>query len=214
MRWRWAYLFENTATFSMDDLVSDIESAGITLANPDSGRITRLTADGLPLAPTNPDSGNQISSSQAELASLVNSGHDVPFQWWLDSGRDIFCSIHRISAETLAELYDLGGLSTEEVVRLFEALLAHFLTGVESGSSQGLIFDPKGVNEDFDWKEYFLNPSDRPRSLPEFALLPSTLADRFKIYPDIHLIEHLGPYTLVTERNSPLLNARRRVAGP
>src|SRR5277367_1246393 len=155
MKWNWAYLFEKLP-FSFDELVKDIESAGLMLCNPSSMRITRLTANGLPLDPGKPGSGNQIPSSQSELGSLIYSGHEVPFQWWLDPSRDIFCSIQKISDELLAELYDLGGLTDEEGITLYASLLRRFSRGVAKSSSVGLVFDPKGANEDFDWKEFLL----------------------------------------------------------
>ena len=205
MRFCWAYLFEKTEGFSFDDLVRDIEQFGFRLANPESGRVTRLTVDGFGVEPTKPNSEVQIVSSQHELASLIRSGYEVPFQWWADSQMDIFCSIGRISADILAEVYDLEVLHNDQKLRLYRALFTRFLKGLGRDSSLGFIFDPKGVNEDFDWKEYFLHRKPKPGPLPEVIVLPTNQADRLKTKTDVHLVEPVGQFTLVAQQKSPLV---------
>ena len=200
--WCWAYLFEKTDGFSFDELVRDIGRFGFRLANPESGRVTRLTVDGFGVEPTKPGSEVQIVSSQHELASLISSGYEVPFQWWTHLGTDVFCNIRRISAEILAQLYDLQIVDSDEKLRLYRALFARFQKGVERGSSLGLIFDPKGLNEDFDWKEYFLKPKRGPWHLPDVVILDPKLAKRLRTKTKLHLIEHLGQFTMIARRDS------------
>ena len=161
MRWRWAYRFERRETpTDLMELTVTFQACGFHLKNPGTGRITLLSPE-----------GDQIESSEPELAALLRRDTAVRFQWWIDDCLDVFCSIERLPNNVTRHSLELGLLNEENLNRFADALVASVGRSVAFNESVGAVIEPLHYG-DFDadeWTAFFLN-SDRLPTWPQILI--------------------------------------------
>jgi len=100
---RRAYLFELWKDpFDLLELSRSLDSGGLTVRNPGSGRVTRLSSG-----------GDQIETVEKDLESLIRNHGGVPFQTWADHRVDVFCQLDYLRNNLVRHCYEVSGLYAE-----------------------------------------------------------------------------------------------------
>ncbi|AUX25661.1 hypothetical protein SOCEGT47_062100 [Sorangium cellulosum] len=97
--------------------------------------------------------GEQFESSECDLRRCLSAGVDVSFQWWFEEDHSVYCRVRREECVDVVEL-GMEGCSEDELRVIGEALCERFVSG--GSVSVGLVFDPCGLSEDYDWDLFFL----------------------------------------------------------
>ena len=128
--------------FSLDALEKMLRLAGLSMVHPSTQLVTGLDRQ-----------GEQLSLSPDELRQAVGLGHGVSFQWWFADDHDVYCRIRGVEGISVVEL-GMEGCDLTELRRIRSALERGF--GLSDESSVGLVFDPQGVTEDYEWDRFFV----------------------------------------------------------
>lgn len=138
---RVAYLFEKNLGFSFRELERDLGSAGLSVLEPSSGLVVSLDTLG--------------SSSLKPYEVFLHEATHAPivrFEWYFDKLANIYCLIKVCDDLRIIKL-GLEGSNRQERMRIALALEKRFIQ--EPSRSVGLVFDPEGYSEDYDWSSLF-----------------------------------------------------------
>ncbi|MFE8604557.1 hypothetical protein [Archangium violaceum] len=141
---RIALLYEVGSSGTLIDSMAEVLArAGLSLAHPESGQAVVLDQE-----------GEQSLASAAELRRLLEETGTVRFQWWFAKDHDVYCRVRREGDLHVIELGLEGSNATERAL-VGEVLQERFKAGNEA--SVGLVLDPEGVTEDYDWDRFFIS---------------------------------------------------------
>jgi hypothetical protein len=180
MATRSAFIYANSqSAVSLPRLLAAVGRVGLTLEDPSSGKVLMLAWD-----------GDQVAVGSSEIAGRIEHGEDTSFQMWFAKNHSLYV---RAKASPDASVVELGmeGTSEQERITLRAALEAYFNALAGEGAAMGLIFDPIGLAEDYDWNRFFLmgetlNPAAFPFGLPDPLVLTRSLVGRvsgFLVHP-------------------------------
>jgi hypothetical protein len=140
---RFAYLYEASGAISAAEILRVLGPAGLQLANPDSGRITRLDAE-----------GEQVPVTLAELDEQLANDTELSFQLWFAGDHDLYVRLRRTPNARVLEL-GMEGTSPAERARIAAALRAYVVS--RPALCMGLVFAPEGGTTDYVWDAFFLS---------------------------------------------------------
>src|SRR4029077_16985818 len=112
VRHGWAYIYEYPpASSRFDELVDHLTLDRITLADPGTGTVTRLSP-----------AGDRVSSSRDDIRAECVASQRVDFNFYLAPSDNVFCSIEKIQPEVVRESFGLDGKTEEQSLRFIEDL--------------------------------------------------------------------------------------------
>lgn len=140
---RLAYLYElDTKKEYLFNLLHDLAHAGISLARPHGDQVFRIDS-----------TGNQLQSSGSELQQQLSDERSTRFLMWMGEAQDIYCRIRAFSDVIVAD-FGLEGCDLAEIRRISSTIRRRFFDG--QTRSIGMVVDPVGISEDYDWDHFFL----------------------------------------------------------
>ncbi len=159
MRRGWVYLYESPpAPIRFEELVDQLRHNGISLADPGTGRVIRLST-----------TGEQILSSREDIIGELANATEVSFNLYFAPSDNVFCSIRKLNDETLREGYSLDGKTEEESQHIIENLTRLFCKRAENGAAFGFVVDKYAeLHREFHWDDFFLWDTNSP---PEWPML-------------------------------------------
>jgi len=146
------------ASSRFDELVDHFALDGITLMEPGTGKVLRVS----PV-------GDQIPSSREDIrAKCVNSQH-VNFNFYLAPSDSVFCSIEQVRPDVVCESFSLDGKTEEQSLRVVEDLVQLFCRRAKKGLAFGFVADRYAeLHQHFHWHDFFIGEESRP---PEWLLV-------------------------------------------
>lgn len=171
------------STFSLDSLEKTLRLAGLSMVHPSTQLVMALD-----------NQGEQFSLSLDDLRHAIGQEHGVSFQWWFADDHDVYCRIRGVGNISVVEL-GMEGCDLTELRGVRNALEGQF--GQSDESSMGLVFDPQGVTEDYEWDRFFvrgeqLDTAAFSRGFPEVLGVRSC---------DFARVGHLPSDVVVTARD-------------
>src|SRR6266850_5728582 len=131
MRHGWVYIYESPpASERFEELVDHFALDGISLTNPGTGRAISLS----PI-------GEQILTTREGILKELTERKEVPFNFYLDSTTNLFCSIDKLNDKVLREGYSLDGKTEQESERVIKSLTDLFCKRAENRVAFGLVVD-------------------------------------------------------------------------
>jgi len=148
---RIALLYElGSAVDMLDSLERTLVPVGLRLTHPSSGRVVLLDDEGEPM---------EVAPEELRLRLLTE--RDVRFQWWFTGEHDVYCRVRQEGGIRIAAL-GMEGCSEAELEAIGTLLQDRFVSG--GAASVGLVFDPQGATEDYDWDRFFVQKEELPVS--------------------------------------------------
>ena len=168
MRHGWAYIYGvPPASSRFDELVDHFARDGITLRNPATGEVTRVS----PV-------GDAIPSSREDIRQESAATKVVRFNFYVASSDNIFCSIEKIKPTIVREAFDLSAKNEEESFRIIRSLAQLFLKRAEKGLAFGFVADRYAeLHQRFHWDDFLLGGSANRRNGPSFGVAPKIFAN-------------------------------------
>ena len=153
MRHGWAYIYESPpASSRFDELVDHLTLDGITLADPGTGRVIRVSLV-----------GDQIVSSREEIRAECVATQTVNFNFYLAASDNVFCSLNKIQPEVLRESFALDGKTEEQSLRVTQDLIQLFSRRAAKGSAFGFVADRYAeLHQHFHWDDFFVGKECTP----------------------------------------------------
>lgn len=147
MRHGWVYIYESPpATKRFEELVEHLAMDGIVLANPATDVVMRLS----PI-------GEDIPSSFQGILEELEKSKVVPFNFYLDSSTNVFCSIDKLNRKIVRESYGLDGKTEPESWRVIESLISIFRKRTLDRVAFGFVADRNAeLHRFFEWNDFFL----------------------------------------------------------
>lgn len=144
--------------FSFGSLEGMLRSVGLSITHPSTHLVMVLD-----------DQGDRAALSLDAFRDLLHQSHGASFQWWLADDHDVYCRIREVGDVCVVEL-GMEGCNPAEIQRIRDALEAQI--GLSNEISIGLVFDPQGVTEDYEWDRFFVHgdrlcASDLPHGFPD-----------------------------------------------
>lgn len=173
MRYGWAYIYGSPpASSRFDELVEQFALDGITLGNPPTGAVWRIS----PV-------GDQIPSSREDIRAESIASSKVCFDFFIAPSDNIFCSIEKINAEVVRESFSLGAKSEEESFRIIENLIQLFSRRAANELAFGFVVDRWAeLHRDFHWDDFFVGVERTPPEWP-IVLGCSDNFSKFRVIP-------------------------------
>jgi hypothetical protein len=160
MTWKTACLYlKNYTRTDFSDCCALFGEYGILLTNPRSKCVTKLTEEGA-----------QVVVEAAHIYDCIASKQPVSFQWWVNSGVDIYCRI-RFAGNGAAMEYGLDGLG-EYTASVETVLEAYFNLLVQKNMIEVFYIDYWGVTEHFDWDAFACDRTHSLENLPAVLGIP------------------------------------------
>lgn len=159
MRHGWIYVYGSPpASSRFDELVDHFALNGITLIEPATGKVLRVSPVGDPIP----------SSREGIRAECVNSQH-VNFNFYLAPSDNVFCSIQQVRPDVVRESFSLDGKTEEQSVRVVEDLVQLFCRRANKGLAFGFVADRYAeLHQHFHWDDFFIGEKSTP---PEWPLV-------------------------------------------
>ncbi len=159
---------------SWESLRSSLLGVGLGLIHP-----------GLDVVITLDDEGERVYVSEEELERRVCSDAELRFQWWFAECESVYCRIRVRQAVRIVSL-GMEGCEDDQLRAIGSALLDRVAATVED--TIGLVFDPVGFTEDYDWDRFFIDKErlDVRESLsgfPDVLVVPDRDLDRLSNLP-------------------------------
>ena len=157
MRHGWPYIYGvPPASSRFDELVDHLDHDGITLGNPPTGKVTRVSQVGAP-----------IPSSREDIRQECDAAKVVCFNFYIAPSDNIFCSIKKSKPKIVCEALDLSAKNEEESFRIIRSLAQLFSQRAEKGLAFGFVADRYAeLHQRFHWDDFFLawkrNPPEWP----------------------------------------------------
>ncbi len=179
MKHGWVYIYESPpASKRFEELVRNFTLEGISLADPATGRVTKLS----PI-------GEQLGSSEEELVNEFELSRKVSFNLYLGPSDGFYCSIKELTSEVLCESYSLCGRTVQESDRIINILTNFFRRRAESQVAFGFVVDEYAEIEfdahGFQWDHFVLGSVVSPpmwplvlgfsKSFANLSLVPQSL---------------------------------------
>jgi len=157
MRHGWAYIYESPpASSRFDELVEHFALDGITLADPGTAKVTRVS----PV-------GDQILSSRDDIRAECVTSQTVNFNFYLAASDNVFCSIDKIQAEVVREGFALDGKTEEQSFRIIQNLIQLFSRRVAKRLAFGFVADRYAeLHQHFHWDDFFVEKNCKPPEWP------------------------------------------------
>lgn len=157
MRHGWVYIYESPpASHRFEELVDQLALDGISLSEPGTGRVIRLS-------PT----GEQIPSSKQDILKECENSTEVRFNLYFARSDHLFCLIQKLNAKVLREAYSLDGKTEQESQSLIGAVLRLFAKAAEKGKASALVVDRNaGLHREFHWDDFVVGDVEVPPEWP------------------------------------------------
>ena len=193
MRHGWAYIYESPpASSRFDELVDHLTLDGITLADPGTGRVIRVSLV-----------GDQIVSSREEIRAECVATQTVNFNFYLAASDNVFCSLNKIQPEVLRESFALDGKTEEQSLRVTQDLIQLFSRRAAKGSAFGFVADRYAeLHQHFHWDDFFVGKECTPPEWPivlgcsdnfsKLKVIPNDLYTRTQVGPNCNLFRKVG----------------------
>jgi hypothetical protein len=128
--------------------------------------------------------GKQVQVVRGELEGRIGRGEDTSFLVWFAWNHDLYCRLREEEGVRALEFGMDGTAETERMV-LRERLTGYFLSRIAAGPGLGLVFDPDGVAEDYNWDTVFIRnevcvSEDLPEGTPERIVVRESISRLFK----------------------------------
>lgn len=162
---RKAFLFEEaTKDFKLEALCRSAAQLGLTLERPKQGGVILLS-----------QLGDDFVATRNDLSRSLQDGVDTPFLLWYSEFEDVFVRIRQNLGVRIIE-FGLEGTEREERDALADALVDCFLRKAKAGVGLGMVYDPEGYSEDYNWDDFFVRGEDLRRDafFGRFVLLLSS----------------------------------------
>ena len=117
---------------------------GLTFEHPRTGEVYRLDSF-----------GEQLATSIEEIQAMMDLESDVSFQLWFAADHDLYCRIRCTAGVRVLEL-GMEGTTPTERRKLERWLLLCALDAGRGDELLGLVFDPDGNYEEYDWDRLFI----------------------------------------------------------
>lgn len=146
-------------------LLQSLGARELSLSNPATGRITRIT--------NGPDSwGEQVPVDRESLANAagLTGIEEVNFQLWANSDADVYTRFRRLRGDVVVAEFGLDGLRVDEREQAVRTIVGAIRS--ELGRSIGFVIDRLGVAEDVDWDSVVT------KGAAQLTAWPDTLAVR------------------------------------
>lgn len=159
MRHGWVYIYESPPALTrFEELAEHFALNGISLAEPGSGRVLRLSSI-----------GEQIPSSREDIARELANSSQVYFNFYLAPSDNIFCSIVTLKNEIVREGYSLDGKTEEQSFRVIRNLTELFVQRAKKRDAFCLVADRFAeLYGDFHWDDFAVGDTPYP---PEWPLV-------------------------------------------
>jgi hypothetical protein len=126
-----AYIYGAPPTsLRFDELVDHFAQDGITLENPSTGEVIRVSPVGEP-----------IPTSREDIRLECVAANMVRFNFYIGPSTNIFCAIEEIKPKVVRETFDLSGKTQQESLRAIRSLAQLFAKRTEKGLSFGFVAD-------------------------------------------------------------------------
>jgi len=146
------------ASSRFDELVDHFAMDGITLAEPSTGKVLRVSPVGDP-----------IQSSREDIRAECVNSQEVAFNFYLAPSDNVFCSIRTVRSNVVRESFSLDGKTEEQSLHVIENLATLFCRRTEQRSAFGFVADRHAeLHRDFHWDDFFIGETSRP---PEWPLV-------------------------------------------
>jgi hypothetical protein len=192
VRHGWAYIYDSPpASSRFDELVDHLTLDGITLADPGTGTVTRVS----PV-------GDHISSSRDDIRAECVASQKVAFNFYLAPSDNVFCSIEKIQSEVVRESFALDGKTEEQSLRVIEELIQLFTHRAAKGSAFGFVADRYAeLHQHFHWDDFFGGTRTPPEwpiflgcsdNFSNLKVIPNDLYTRTQAGPNCNLFRKVG----------------------
>lgn len=157
MRHGWVYIYESPpASTRCEELLDRLARQGISLADPGTGQVVRLSAI-----------GEQISSSRQDILRESANSAKVSFNLYLAPSDNLYCSIEKLSNELCREGYSLDGKTELQSSSVIESLLHLFAMRAEDATAFALVADRYAeLHRDFHWDDFVIGSAAAPPEWP------------------------------------------------
>ena len=153
------YLDKRYADYSFSFLHGYFYCSGLSIENPFSGIIWRLTEDG------------RIAMPLELVINHIATEREITFQWWFSDSEDLYCRFRFLEQTVCIEFY-LDGLEEEQKDIVCNACIALLRLLISLNVGIGLVVDRRGYSVELDWDSIFLRQHQFPVNMP----LPDILA--------------------------------------
>lgn len=184
VRHGWAYIYESpSASSRLDELVDHFALDGITLDDPATGIVSRVSP-----------AGDQIPSSREDIRAQCVASQKVSFNFYLAPSDNVFCSIEEVQADVVRESFALDGKTEEQSFRVIEDLIQLFSERVAKGLAFGFVADRYAeLHQHFHWDDFFIGKKHTPLEWP-IVLGCSDNFPKLKVIPtDLYTCTQTGP---------------------
>lgn len=157
VRHGWAYIYGvPPASSRFDELVDHFAHDGITLGNPPTGEVTRVS----PV-------GDAIPSSREDIRQECDASKVVHFNFYIAQSDNIVCSIGKTKPKIVGEAFDLTAKNEEESCRIIRSLAQLFSKRAEKGLAFGFVADRYAeLHQRFHWDDFFVGWKRKPPEWP------------------------------------------------
>jgi hypothetical protein len=192
MRHGWSYIYERDPVSSRFlELVDHFALDGISLAEPATGRVIKLSSV-----------GEQISSSKEDILSESLNSPIVNFNLYLAPSENLFCSMAKLDNKVVREGYSLDGKTDEQSARIIKDLTQLFCRRAANHGAFGFVADKfAGLYGDFHWDDFFLGTITSPPEWPLVLGISPEFAKSRDI-PDYLYSREIGENWILFRRNS------------
>ena len=184
MRHGWAYIYESPpASSRFDELVEHFALDGITLADPGTSQVTRVS----PV-------GDQILSSRDDIRAECVTSQTVNFNFYLAASDNVYCSINKIQPEVVREGFALDGKTEEQSFRVIEDLIQLFSHRAAKGLAFGFVIDSYAeLYQHFHWDDFFIEKNYEPLEWPSVLGCSDSFSKLNGIPDDLYTHTRPGP---------------------
>lgn len=148
-------------------LISDLLAIGLGFEDPRTGYVFEIDEE-----------GDQVRTDEKTLKTRLETAIDsVQFQLWFREMEDLY---FRVRFKGPCRIIEIGmeGSSRAERETLRGVFMQYCETVSQAGNAIGIIFDPEGWSEDYDWDGLFgkfFGTEQGRRELPERGTFPELL---------------------------------------
>ena len=174
------------ASSRFDELVDHFALDGITLTEPATGKIFRISA-----------MGEAILSSREDIRVQCVTSQKVNFNLYLGPSDNLLCSIEQIQPDVMREGFFFDGKTEEQSFRIIEDLIHLFSHGAEKGLAFGFVADRYAeLHKDFHWDDFFIGNGTPPEwpivigcfdSFSKVSTIPNDIYARSRVAPNCNL---------------------------
>ena len=187
MRHGWVYIYESPpAPTRCEELLDQLELQGISLADPNTGRVIRLS----PI-------GEQISSSREDILRESARSTRVSFNLYFAPSDNLYCSIEKLNDEVCREGYSLDGKTELQSLSVIDSLLHLFAKRADNGAAFALVVDRFAeLSMDFHWDDFIIGDVGFPPEWPMVLAFSRNFKKTGVVPRHEYDIEEFPQYTL------------------